>query len=78
MGKNFIHGYVLALNYLTTQHLHKIAVTWFRLDSLETVLNFQEIAGINKGVKLDNKLGTNYFYYEYFVLRHSRVLVYIP
>lgn len=78
MGKNFIHDYALALKYLTTQHLHKIAVTWFRLDSLETVLIFQEIAGINKGVKLDKKLDTNYFNDEYFVLRHSQVHVYIP
>lgn len=60
-----------------TLHLHKIALTWFRLDSLEIVLIFQETAGIDKGVTLDRRLDTDYFYKKYFVLRHSQVCVYI-
>lgn len=59
--RSLIHGNALALNCVSTVHLHGIAVTWFRFDSLEMALIFQEIAGINKGVKLGKRLGPAYF-----------------
>lgn len=54
-----------------TLYLHEIALSRARLDPLEMVLIFQEMAGIDKGVTLDKRLGTDYFYEKYFVLRHS-------
>lgn len=60
-----------------TLHLHEIALSRARLDPLEMVLIFQEMAGIDKGVTLDKRLGTDYFYEKYFVLRHSQVCVHI-
>lgn len=60
-----------------TLHLHEIALSRARLYPLEMVLIFQEMAGIDKGVTLDKRLGTDYFYEKYFVLRHSQVCVHI-
>lgn len=60
-----------------TFHLQEIALSWSRLDSLEMVLIFQETAGIDKGIILDKRLGSDYFYEKYFVLGHSQVCVHI-